>query len=110
MKLNHVNLTVTDVPQTRRLFETYFGLTPSREGGSENFDVMFDDGGSVITLMKCSRRRVIQAQGWKTLRARLAGSSTTCPYSPYCLEVERGGIRARLHDRHQGSETKHTLI
>jgi lactoylglutathione lyase len=52
MKLNHVNLTVTDVPQTRRLFETYFGLTRSRELGNENFDVMFDDDGSAITLMK----------------------------------------------------------
>jgi lactoylglutathione lyase len=52
MKMNHVNLTVTDVPQTRRLFETYFGLTRSRELGNDNFDVMFDDDGSAITLMK----------------------------------------------------------
>jgi lactoylglutathione lyase len=52
MKLNHVNLTVTDVPQTRRLFETYFGLTRSRGLGSKNVEVMFDDDGSVITLTK----------------------------------------------------------
>jgi lactoylglutathione lyase len=52
MKLNHVNLTVTEVPQTRRLFETYFGLKGLEEGGSDDFDVMFDDGGSAITLMK----------------------------------------------------------
>lgn len=50
MKLNHLNLTVTDVPATRRLFETYFGLTGMEGGGSETFDAVFDDG-SVITLM-----------------------------------------------------------
>jgi len=52
VKLNHLNLTVTDVLETRRLFETYFGLTGREEVGSENLAVMFDDDGSVITLMK----------------------------------------------------------
>lgn len=52
MKLNHLNLTVTDVPGTRRLFETYFGLTGLEQGSSETFDAVFDDDGSVITLMK----------------------------------------------------------
>ncbi len=32
MKLNHLNLTVTDVPETRRLFETYFRLKGLEEG------------------------------------------------------------------------------
>ena len=51
MKLNHLNLTVTDVPQTRELLETYFGLTTlmEREG---NFAVMTDDNGSALTLME----------------------------------------------------------
>ena len=52
MKLNHLNLTVTDVPETRRLFETYFGLKGLEEGGDEKFDAVFDDDGSVITLMR----------------------------------------------------------
>jgi catechol 2,3-dioxygenase-like lactoylglutathione lyase family enzyme len=40
VKLNHLNLTVTAVPETRRLFETYFGLKRVGEGGNENFDVV----------------------------------------------------------------------
>ena len=32
MKLNHLNLTVTDVPEARRHFETYFGLEGLEEG------------------------------------------------------------------------------
>jgi lactoylglutathione lyase len=52
VKLNHLNLTVVDVPETRRLFETYFGLKGLEEGGDENFDAVFDDDGSVITLMR----------------------------------------------------------
>ena len=40
VKLNHLNLTVTDVPETRRLFDTYFGLKRVGEGGNENFDVV----------------------------------------------------------------------
>lgn len=52
MKLNHLNLTVADVPETRKLFETYFGFTGLEEGGNEKFDVVFDDNGLVLTLMK----------------------------------------------------------
>ena len=51
MKLNHLNLTVDDVPAAQGVFEKYFGLTTvfNRE---DNFAAMFDDNGSVLTLMK----------------------------------------------------------
>ncbi len=51
MKLNHLNLTVSDVPEAQELLETYFGLTTlmNREDG---FAAMTDDNGSVLTLMK----------------------------------------------------------
>lgn len=52
MKLNHLNLAVTDVPATKDLFEKYFGFTGLEEGSSEKFTVMFDDNGLVLTLMK----------------------------------------------------------
>ncbi len=53
MKLNHLNLTVSDVPRTRAFLEKYFGLH-SVEGveSDDSFDVMFDDANLVLTLMK----------------------------------------------------------
>lgn len=55
MKLNHVNLTVTDVPAARAFLETYFGLKSvdsSEDGRGDSFTALFDDGGLVLTLMK----------------------------------------------------------
>ena len=51
IKLNHLNLTVTDVAETRKLFETYFGFTGLKEVGNDKFTVLFDDDGFVLTLM-----------------------------------------------------------
>jgi catechol 2,3-dioxygenase-like lactoylglutathione lyase family enzyme len=61
MKLNHLNLTVTDVTETRKFLETYFGLQgkvnpytgESIESGKENrnFAMLFDDNGLVLTLI-----------------------------------------------------------
>lgn len=52
MKLNHVNLTVTDVTAARAFLETYFGLRPI-EGGkaNTNFAALCDDDGLVLTLI-----------------------------------------------------------
>ena len=52
MRLNHLNLTVSDVPGTRKLLETYFGFRGWEKGGSDKFDIVFDDEGLVLTLMK----------------------------------------------------------
>jgi catechol 2,3-dioxygenase-like lactoylglutathione lyase family enzyme len=52
MKLNHLNLTVSDVPETRKLLETYFGFRGREKGGGDKFDIVFDDEGLVLTLMK----------------------------------------------------------
>ncbi|HZG17750.1 MAG TPA: VOC family protein [Candidatus Bathyarchaeia archaeon] len=51
MKLNHVNLTVTDVKAAREFLEKYFQLKVGHLRG-DSFAVLFDDDGSVITLMK----------------------------------------------------------
>ncbi len=36
MRLNHLNLTVPDVPRTREFFETYFGSGASPRGTSSS--------------------------------------------------------------------------
>ncbi|WP_028560171.1 VOC family protein [Paenibacillus pinihumi] len=53
MKLNHVNLTVTDVNAARNFLEKYFELKCQGTRG-DAFAVLFDDDGAVITLMKGS--------------------------------------------------------
>jgi catechol 2,3-dioxygenase-like lactoylglutathione lyase family enzyme len=64
MKLNHLNLTVPDVSETRKFLEKYFGLQGSvnpytgesmKGGNNGNFlAVLFDDDGLVLTLIKAS--------------------------------------------------------
>ncbi|GBG06385.1 glyoxalase/bleomycin resistance/dioxygenase family protein [Paenibacillus agaridevorans] len=51
MKLNHVNLTVTDVAAARDFLQKYFGL---KDGGGRgnSFAALFDDDGLVLTLMR----------------------------------------------------------
>jgi catechol-2,3-dioxygenase len=48
MILNHINLTVTDVLESQRFLETYFGLKSA--GGNKNIAVLRDDAGMILTL------------------------------------------------------------
>jgi catechol-2,3-dioxygenase len=48
MKLNHLNLTVTDVPAARALLEKHSGLRSMT--GNNNLALLTDDGGMVLTL------------------------------------------------------------
>src|SRR5262245_24704801 len=48
MKLNHLNLTVTNVPEAHKFLETYFGLKDG--GGNNNIAFLFDDDGMVLSL------------------------------------------------------------
>ncbi len=50
MKLNHINLTVTDVEAAAGFLSTYFGLR--NEGGNKGMALLRDDNGMVVTLMK----------------------------------------------------------
>lgn len=52
MKLNHLNLTVTDVLAARDFLERYFGLR--RMGGNAGMSFLTDDG-FVLTLMKARK-------------------------------------------------------
>lgn len=53
MKLNHINLTVTDVAAAAAFLEKYFGL--QNQGGNKGFAALFDDDALVLTLMKSKR-------------------------------------------------------
>lgn len=53
MKLNHVNLAVTDVPAAVHFFEKYFNLR--KEASNQGLTVLLDDENLVLTLMKASQ-------------------------------------------------------
>ena len=50
MSLNHLNLTVLDVPKSRDFFETYFGFKCVAERGRDALAVMVDESRFVLTL------------------------------------------------------------
>jgi lactoylglutathione lyase len=50
MRLNHLNLTVVDVPKSRDFFATYFGFKCVVEKGRDALAVMVDDSRFVLTL------------------------------------------------------------
>jgi lactoylglutathione lyase len=53
MKLNHVNLTVTDVRAAGAFLEKYFGLR--HMGGNAGMAFLSDEDGFVLTLMKAGK-------------------------------------------------------
>jgi lactoylglutathione lyase len=53
MRLNHLNLTVTDVPSAVAFLEKYMGM--SKMGGNAGLTVLSDGGGFVLSLMKKGR-------------------------------------------------------
>jgi catechol-2,3-dioxygenase len=48
MRLNHLNLTVTDVLESQTFLETYFGM--KNGGGNKNIAFLTDEGGMILTL------------------------------------------------------------
>lgn len=60
MKLNHLNLSVTSVPEARTFLVRYFGLRDG--GGNDNMAFVFDDNGMVISLtnMKVGRETEVR--------------------------------------------------
>lgn len=61
MKLNHLNLTVTDVRAASAFLETYFGLHIT--GGNAGMAFLADDDGFVLTLMKASKSSTVAYPG-----------------------------------------------
>ncbi len=60
MKLNHLNLTVTDVALARSFLQKHFGLRPT--GGNDSIALLSDDNGIVLTLthMKIGRETEVR--------------------------------------------------
>src|SRR5690606_11262957 len=64
MKLNHINLTVTDVQEARKFLETYFGLREIESGRENpNFAALFDDDQLVLTLLTAARGAEVHYPG-----------------------------------------------
>jgi lactoylglutathione lyase len=63
MVLNHINLTVPDVPRTRAFFETYFGLRCVVERGRDVLAVLVDDSGLVLTLNNFDKAAKVEYPG-----------------------------------------------
>jgi catechol 2,3-dioxygenase-like lactoylglutathione lyase family enzyme len=61
MRLNHLNLTVPDVDQSRRFFETYFGLRCLMDRG--NIAVLMDESGFVFTLSNFDKATEVHYPG-----------------------------------------------
>ena len=61
MKLNHLNLTVTDVQAATEFLEKYFGL--QRMGGSAGMAFLSDDDGFVLTLMRSGKMTEVAYPG-----------------------------------------------
>ena len=50
MKLNHLNLSVPNVSETREFFETYFGFRCVVNRGRDTLAVLVGDDGFVLAL------------------------------------------------------------
>lgn len=61
MKLNHVNLTVTDVRAASDFLEKYFGLR--NMSGNAGMAFLSDEDGFVLTLMKAGRMTQVAYPG-----------------------------------------------
>jgi lactoylglutathione lyase len=61
MKLNHVNLTVTDVRAASAFLEKYFGMRST--GGNAGMAFLSDDDGFVLTLMKAGKTTDVRYPG-----------------------------------------------
>lgn len=61
MKLNHLNLTVTDVRAASEFLEKYFGLRIT--GGNAGMAFLSDDDRLVLTLMKAGRTTEVKYPG-----------------------------------------------
>jgi catechol 2,3-dioxygenase-like lactoylglutathione lyase family enzyme len=63
MRLNHLNLTVPDVSQTRAFFETHFGFRCIFERGQNALVVMLDETGFVLTLNNFDKATHVEYPG-----------------------------------------------
>jgi lactoylglutathione lyase len=63
MTLNHVNLTVPDVKETRSFFEKYFGFRCIAERGQQALAVLRDESGFILTLNNFDKAKEVEYPG-----------------------------------------------
>jgi catechol 2,3-dioxygenase-like lactoylglutathione lyase family enzyme len=63
MRLNHLNLTVPDVRQTREFFERYFGFRCVSERGRDTLAVLLDESQFVLTVNNFEKASEVQYPG-----------------------------------------------
>jgi lactoylglutathione lyase len=63
MRVNHLNLTVPDVRQTREFFETFFGLKCVFDLGRNALAVMIDESGFILTLNNFEKASEVEYPG-----------------------------------------------
>ena len=63
MRLNHLNLTVPDVRQSREFFETYFGFQCVAEKGRDALVVLADESGFILTLNNFEKASKVEYPG-----------------------------------------------
>lgn len=60
MKLNHINLPVADIAETRDFFVKYFGMKVVLEVGQNMLAILRDEGGLVLNLSRFDQTSEIQ--------------------------------------------------
>jgi lactoylglutathione lyase len=102
MKLNHLNLTVTDVQETYKFLETYFGMKGG--GGNNNMAVLSDDNKMVLTLtsMKVGKEREVKYPA--TFHIGFIQESEE-KVNEINARLKEGGFDAPPPSRHHGSWT-----
>ncbi len=63
MRLNHLNLTVPAVSQTREFFEKYFDFRCVFERGRDTLAVLTDESGFVLTLSNFDKAEKVEYPG-----------------------------------------------
>jgi catechol 2,3-dioxygenase-like lactoylglutathione lyase family enzyme len=63
VKLNHLNLAVSDVQQARGFLVKYFGLDPDGKPGNDAIAFLRDDNGMVLTLTNIDRAAEVKYPG-----------------------------------------------
>ncbi|WP_338868625.1 VOC family protein [Spirosoma sp. SC4-14] len=58
MILNHLNLAVPDVAQTRAFFETYFGFTCAEVKGNDTLVILIGKDGFILALSNFSKDEI----------------------------------------------------
>ena len=63
MRLNHLNLAVPDVRQSREFFETYFGLRCVAEMGRNAIAILLDETGFILNLSNFDKATEVEYPG-----------------------------------------------